>query len=419
MYCGNCFRDNALVGALRRLQHSTLFVPLYLPMSLEVADESAGTPVFFNGISVYLEQKSAFFRHAPAWLHRFLGSPRLLGWAAGVAGKTRAQDLGEMTLSILRGEEGNQTRELDALIAWLRTQPPADVICLSNVLLVGMARHLKRDLGAPVVCVLQGEDSFLDALPKEVRQKAWDLTSARARDVDRFIAPSRYFSERMRARLHLPEEKVRVVPNGIALDGFQSSSSPPQPPVLGFFARMCREKGLDTLVDAYLLLKQRPAGRNLRLHVGGSCGPSDEAFVKSLQARLARHAADVSFFPNVDRNGKQEFFRSISVFSVPARYGEAFGLYLLEAWAAGVPVVQPWVASFPELIESTGGGVLCAPDDPKALADAIEGLIEHPNRAAELGRNGRQAVQERYSIEWMAQEILKVYQEVAPGQSSG
>ena len=87
MYCGNCFRDNALVAALRQLGHPTLMVPLYLPMTLDEADQSAGTPTFFGGVNVYLEQKSAFFRHAPKWLHALLDSPALLKFAAGRAAK--------------------------------------------------------------------------------------------------------------------------------------------------------------------------------------------------------------------------------------------------------------------------------------------------------------------------------------------
>src|SRR5574342_182875 len=92
MYCGNCFRDNALVAELRRLGHSTLMVPLYLPLTLDEDDKSAGTPIFFGGINVYLDQKSGLFRRAPAWLHRCLASPTLLKWASNRAAKTRPED---------------------------------------------------------------------------------------------------------------------------------------------------------------------------------------------------------------------------------------------------------------------------------------------------------------------------------------
>ena len=113
MYCGGCLRDNALVAALRKLGHEALMVPLYLPLTLDEEDQSAGAPIFFSGINVYLEQQSALFRHAPGWLHQALASPTLLKWASGAAAKTRPIDLGGMTISMLRGEEGNQARELE------------------------------------------------------------------------------------------------------------------------------------------------------------------------------------------------------------------------------------------------------------------------------------------------------------------
>src|SRR5437667_4406325 len=132
MYCGNCLRDNALVAGLRKLGHQVLMVPLYLPMTLDEEDQSRGTPIFFSGINVYLEQKSSFFRHAPGWLHRLLESSVLLRWAAGKAAKTRPDEVGDLTISMLRGEAGNQARELDELIGGLKHDPRPDVIWLPN-----------------------------------------------------------------------------------------------------------------------------------------------------------------------------------------------------------------------------------------------------------------------------------------------
>jgi len=433
MYCGNCFRDNALVVALRKLGHEVLMVPLYLPLTLDEEDQSAGTPIFFSGINVYLEQKSALFRKAPDWFHRLLASRGLLKWAAGKTAKTRAEDLGDITLSMLRGEDGNQARELNELIAWFKSQSKPDVICLSNALLLGLAHRLKSELGAPIVCTLQGEDAFLDALPETHRARCWKTLAGRAADVDLFIAPSQYFGDLMRQRLGLPAERVRVVYNGINLDGYSNerrgtdneSTSPvahhptpithpspgaePPAPVLGYFARMCKEKGLDTLVDTYIELRRRDRVKSLKLRIGGSCGPADEPFVDALRARLngARVLTDVQFCPNLDRPGKLEFLRSLSIFSVPALYGEAFGLYVIEALAAGVPVVQPRSGAFPELIEATGGGVLCNPGDPQALADSIEELLLNPARARSLRDTGRGAVFERFSAAAMAAETLR------------
>ena len=224
MFCGGCLRDNALVAALRKLGHEALMVPLYLPLTLDEEDQSAGTPIFFGGINVYLEQKTALFRGAPGWLRDLFASRPLLKWAAGKAAKTRPADLGELTLSMLRGEAGNQARALQELVAWLQTQPKPDVVCLSNALLVGMTRRLKAELGAPVACALQGEDLFLDGLPEPHRAACWRTLAERAAEVDLFIAPSRYFGDLMRERLGLPAERVKVVYNGINLEGYQGRS---------------------------------------------------------------------------------------------------------------------------------------------------------------------------------------------------
>jgi len=422
MYCGNCFRDNALVASLRRLGHQVLMVPLYLPLRLDEEDQSADTPVFFSGINVYLEQKSALFRRAPAWLHRLFASRALLRWAAGRAAKTRAADVGDLALSTLRGEAGNQARELDDLVAWLATQPRPDVVCLSNALLIGMARRLTSALRVPVVCMLQGEDSFLDALPESHRAAAWQTIAGRAADVSLFVAPSRYFAGLMSRRLGLAPERVRVVPNGINLEGYgemenaEGRMQNEGRPVLGYFARMCRGKGLDTLVEAFIRLKQRERVAGLKLRVGGGCGPADEPFVRALSQRLqqAGFAGDAEFCPNLDRRAKLEFLRSLSVFSVPALYGEAFGLYVIEVLAAGVPVVQPRTAAFPELIEATGGGVLCEPGNAVALADAIEPLLLDPQKARALGEAGRQAVFQKFSAAAMARNMVECFSSV-PG----
>jgi glycosyltransferase involved in cell wall biosynthesis len=416
MFCGNCFHDNTLVAGLRRLGHSVMMIPLYLPMRLDEEDQSAGTPIFFGGINVYLEQKSALFRSAPNWLRELLDSPGLLKWAAGKAAKTRPDQVGDLTISMLRGEDGNQARELDALVEWLQEQPHPEIICLSNALLVGMTRLLKQELQSKVVCLLQGEDYFLDSLPAPDRDLAWRTLGERAADVDLFVAPTRYFADLMQRRLGLSASRVRVVHDGINLDGFQPRppATPDAPPVLGYFARMCRDKGLDTVVEAYVRIRKGGRAPRLKLKIGGGCGPTDERFVQPLRQRLESEGllADVEFHPNVSRNAKIEFLRSLTVMSVPARFGESFGLYVIEALASGVPVVQPRTAAFTELIEATGGGVLCEPENPQALADAIESLLLDPKRLRSLGDAGRRAVVERFNADHMSRRMEALFQEL-------
>lgn len=423
MYCGNCLRDNALVAALRKYGHEVLMVPLYLPLTLDETDQSAGTPVFFSGINVYLDQQSPWFRAAPRWVHRTLAFPGLLKLAARRAGKTRPDTLGPLTLSMLQGEAGNQARELQDLSAWLKSQPPPDVISLSNALLLGMARTLKHALNRPLVCFLQGEDYFVDSLPEPHRSECWAVLAQRAKDADLFVAPSRYYAKEMLNRLELPAERVKVVYNGINLEGYSeragsvvsgtndwsSSRSSPEAPVLGYLARMCREKGLETLVRAFCEVRRRGRVPGLKLCVAGSLGPTDEPFVRDLEEKLAEMGCqqDVSFHPNVDRATKLELLRSFSVFCVPALYGEAFGLYVIEALAAGVPVVQPRTAAFPEIVELTGGGLLYDPASIEELSAGIEELLLDRTRARTLGTAGRRVVFEQFSADAMARNLVE------------
>lgn len=419
MYCGNCFRDNALVAALRRQGHDTLMVPLYLPMTLDETSTIAQTPTFFGGINVFLDQKLSLYRGAPNWLRQLFDSPAILKWAAGKTAKTRPEDVGEVTVSMLKGEDGNQARDLEEMIAWLKNLPKVDAVYLSNALLVGFARRLKEALGCQVICFLQSEESFLDSLPEKWKSLAWETLSDRAKDLDAWISPSRYFAGRMIGRLGLSPERVWVVPNGISLEGYDAlprrkAKCPGEPLTLGFFARMCPEKGLDTVVDAFLELRRNGRVPNLRLKVGGGCGPSDELFVAPLKQKLADAGLlnEVSFHPNVSREEKVAFYASCDVLSVPAKMSESFGLYVVESLAAGTPLVQPDAITYPELLEATGGGVLCGANTGSALASALESLLLNPARLRELGDAGRKTIFTRYTDEVMAREIARVTAEI-------
>jgi len=410
MYCGNCFRDNALVAALRKEGHEVTMVPLYLPLTLDEEDQSRETPIFFNGVNVYLEQQSSFYRNAPRWLHKMVGSEKVLNWAAKQVGKTKAEEVGELAISMLNGEEGNQARELEELIDWLATQPKPDVVLLSNSLLLGFTRRLKEALGIPVICLLQNEAPYIDSMPEELRAQVWRIMTDRARETDQFIAPSNFYAEHMREKLKLPEDRLHVIYNGINHEGFDAENISPTPPVIGFFSRMCKDKGLDTLVDAFIRLKTNNHIPQLKLKIGGGCGPTDEAFVQRMRERLHAKAllGDVEFHPNLSREEKQDFLRSLSVLSVPAQFGEAFGFYVIEAMAAGVPVVQPRCASFPELIEATGGGVVYDHQGTESLATALEKMLHNPSEAKSLGLKAREAVRKNFSITKMAEQLVSL-----------
>jgi glycosyltransferase involved in cell wall biosynthesis len=258
---------------------------------------------------------------------------------------------------------------------------------------------------------LQGEDSFLDALPGHHRQEAWNLVAERLAEADVIVAPSHYYAERMAVRLRLPAERIQVVPNGISLTGWRTAELPPDPPVVGYLARMCPEKGLDLLVEAFILIRLSGRVPGLRLRVAGGLGPGDEAFVEAQKRRLQSEGllGDVDFCPNLSHTAKQESLRGLSVFSVPAHYGEAFGLYLLEAMVAGVPLVQPQTAAFPEIVEGSGAGLLSRAGDVADLARALEEVLVNRELAARLGRAGRLAVEKRFNSEAAASRLLEIY----------
>ena len=393
-HCGSCLRDNALVRALRARGHDALMVPLYLPVVVDEPSATYGVPIFLSGISVYLDRRFT----VPGWLDRVFSSPTLLRVAARLAHLTTAKDLGESAVAMLQPEAAHG--ELDRLIAWLRTQPKPDVICLSNSLLTGLAGQLKRAFQVPIVCTLQGEDGFLDGLPEPYRQQSWKLLAQRCADVDHFITVSRYFGDVMIQRAGLQPDRVSVVHPGVNAEEF--SLAAPTQPMVGYLARMHPAKGLDALVDAFLQLKTPGA----RLGIAGAMTHGDKPFVESLRRKLGNRA---QFFPNLDRPAKAGFLRGLSVFSVPATYGEAFGMYVLEAHAAGVPVVQPRHGAFPEVLAETRGGILY---EPGQLAAALDELLGNPTRARQLGESGRQTVREKFSVEAMTTKVETILRKV-------
>lgn len=413
-YCGTCMRDNALVLGLRKLGEDALMVPMYLEPALDEASGADGAPLFYGGINVYLQQVSGIFRRTPRWVDQVFDSPAMLRAAAKRAGMTQASELGELTVSTLKGEDGRQAKELDRLVNWLKTER-VDVVCISNALLIGLARRIKAETGATVVCTLQGEDGFLDSLPEPARTAAWSTVSERAKDVDALIAVSRYHSDLMTQRARLSPEKVHVVHNGISLDDYPESRKPPEEPVIGYLARLHPSKGLTSLVDAFILLKKRVPGAKLK--IGGAQTEGDVRFVKDVMQRLRQAGVgdDVDIRPNLSRADKIAFLQSLSVLSVPATYGESFGLYVVEALAAGVPFVQPRHAVFPELLKATKGGILYEADDTDALAEALEEMLLNPTRASQLGETGRKAVRERFTEEQMARGVRDVFKKVASG----
>lgn len=414
-YCENCLRDIALVRAMRKLGHDAIMAPLYLPLQPPGSKPVTNAPIFFGGVNVYLQQKLSLFRRTPRWIDRLFDSPWILRWASRKTGMTDAHDLGRTTISMLQGEHGRQIKELDRLMDWLSAEEnKADVICLSNILLVGLARRIKEKLNTPLVCLLQDEQGFLDGLASPYAEQAWQIVTQRAKDIDAFLAVSKYYGDFMQQRLQLDADRISVAHVGISLDGYPPRQSAPQTPTIGFLSQTCSAKGLDTLVEAFITLKKNEKLRTAGLRIAGGHDAGDKTFLKQIRRRLdsCDLSDDVEFLTDFDRDAKQAFLQSLSLLCVPERQPAACGLYVLEALAVGVPVVQPATGVFPELLEMTGGGLLYDPDDTDEPARSIERLLLNPDLARELGRKGREAVFEKFDVEETARETVRIYEEI-------
>lgn len=416
-YCQNCMRDNDLIKSLIALGHEVYMVPMYLPLSIDHEDLSRteGMPVFYGAVNMYLKDRIPLYRHAPRWLVRLLDSGPMLRFAARKAGSTRASGLEEMTLSMLRGEEGRQAEELDYLVRFLGESIGPDIIHLSNALLLGLARRLKYDLGAHIVCSLQDENEWIDPMRADYRKKVWSLMAERAADVDMFVASSRYYADLSREQLNIPLEKLRVVEGGIDPQGYELSPLPFDPPVIGYLCRMSEYFGLGIVVDAFLRLKRDPRFGNLRLHLTGGYTGDDRKFVDTMLNTIGSHgfADDVVIFEKLGRDERIRFLKTLTLLTVPVPSGEAFGAYQVEALAAGVPIVQPNVGGYPEFIEKTGGGVIYEPNDGENLARAMAGLLAAPETVRSIAEKGRQSVLEHYTMRRMAQDMEELYRKLA------
>ena len=425
MYCGSCLRDNALATELLRRGHDVVLTPLYTPTKTDEKNVS-DAHIFFGGISVFLEQHAPLFRHTPKFLDRLWDSPWALKLATRRQIKVDAKSLGEMTVSMLRGERGHQAKEIEKLLDWLRTEPPFDVVNIPYSLLISLAEPLKRELNIPVCCTLQGDDLFLDQLGEPHRTQSMELIRSYSAHVDLFLPVSEYYRNYMPGYLGVPAAKMRLVRLGINLADFTrrpprsssgssaGSTADAKPFTIGYFARVAPEKGFHVLVDAYVRFRKLPGTEGSRLIAAGYLPPEHAGYLQ--KARSVMEAAglgrEFEYRGETDRAEKVAFMHELDLLSVPATYQEPKGLFLMEAMACGVPVVQPRVGAFPEIVETTGGGLI-VDADPRALADGFAALKRNPDLAESLGDAGAKGVREHYSVERMADQVEAVYRELA------
>ncbi len=417
-YCGNCLRDSKYFNALRAEGHQVTKVPMYLPLFADEHDIS-DVPIFYGAISTYLKQLYPVFRKAPKWVDNMLNSKPMMKLAASMAGSTRASGLEDMTISMLLGEQGQQKEELEYMVNWIAEHCQPDVIHLSNALLLGLARRLKERTGVPVVCSLQDEDVWVDAVHPSFQDKIWKLMHTRSQDVDALVSVSNFFAEKMKDRMQLPDEKVHTIHLGVEINDYTFISTREKERNVGYISRMCHENGFDIVVDAFVELKRKPGFEDVKLIATGGSTGDDTKYIKEQKKKIRENNLTGSFeiVADFEEKGLHEFFKKVSLISVPVRIGEAFGIYLLEAMASGVPVVQPALGAFPEIIELSGGGETYLPNTPEKLSEMWAGLLTDPERLEQLSIAGYEGTKSKFNIHSHAQEIIALYNSLSKGKT--
>jgi len=405
LYCGACQRDAALLQSLANLGHAVEAVALYTPLRADEDLIPPSCPIFYGGVNVYLQQMLPVFRWLPAWLDRFLASPALLRLLSSFAIETRPQRLGALTVSILAGREGRQAKELRRLISYLANRPRPDVISLSNSLLSGIAPALKEEFAVPIICSVQGEDLFVEALGEPFRSQARRLLRRHAKQIDLFIAPSRFHADHMVELLAVPPRKMAVVQSGVAIEKFRRSRPPPEHPLrVGYLAAITPAKGLDTLVNAMAPLAETNPD-SVRLHIAGKV--LNRGYWRRIcrQLRQTRLGSLTHYAGELSSAAKVAFLQNLSAFVAPSRIPEPRALAALEALAAGVPIVAPRLGVFPEIIKMTNGGMLYSADDAADLRRVLQNLLGSGELLRQMAATAAEAISRHFSLSRMAEEF--------------
>lgn len=408
MFCGSCMHDNTWARALRAAGADVTLIPAYTPIRVDERDESLNR-VFLGGVNLYLDYQLPLWRKFPRGLVRWLDSPWVLRLASKISVSSDAKKLGALTLALLDGERGPQRREIEELADFIGPQLRPDVLCLSNILMAGTLRAIRSRFSGPIFCMLQGDDIFLEDLPEPYRTQAFAAIRERAEIVDGFLVHSEYYRDFMSQYLGLPIQKFHILPLGIDLAGHdgQPAANKNEIFTVGYFARVCPEKGLHQLVEAFRILHRKHP--NTQLRAGGYLGTRDRKYFDRVMADARDLGSAFEYIGSPQSHGeKVNFLKSLDVLSVPTVYRDPKGLPVLEALANGVPVVQPRHGSFPELLAG-GGGILFEPGNIAELANSLEQLLTTPESRADFAKIGQDSIRAHNSDQLMARVTLEIF----------
>jgi phosphatidyl-myo-inositol alpha-mannosyltransferase len=205
-----------------------------------------------------------------------------------------------------------------------------------------------------------------------------------------------------------------IVPNGVDIEAApQGPKVPSEDLRLLFVGRVEERKGLPVLLTAFEALVQ---------HV-----PSRLTVVGADPEEVSRRVADPELLNHIDVLGKVSdsvLWRQLGeadVLCAPSLAGESFGMVLIEAFAAGTPVVASHIAGYSDVVTNGVDGILVPPADPQALAEELQILWHEPERIHAMGEAGRKSA-ERYAWPRIAEEVTEVYEQAmkpAPGPVMG
>lgn len=234
-----------------------------------------------------------------------------------------------------------------------------------------------------------------------------------ARLADRVVAPS--YATGVELAQDYGARGVAVIPNGIAplpageppaepLGPIGSIQRPPGGPVVLYAGRLRTRKGVAVLLEAFARLRGEQPGATLVL-----AGDGEQRSALETQARALGLGDAVRFAGAQPRGAMAGWYAAADVFCLPSLY-EGFPLAILEAMAAGLPVVATAVAGIPEAVEDGVTGRLVPPEDAAALARALAELAADPTAARRMGAAGRRRVEEEFAIPRIAAAYLELWE---------
>ncbi len=416
-YCANCYRDMLYVRAIRKVPGTTSkAIPLYLPPDEDVDNEhEMDTQVFFGAISMYLREKVRIFRNMPMFLEKFFRLKPFLKLAARMAGTTRSEGLEDMTLNMIKGDATFRKDEVYRLVNYLNSEGKPDIIHLSNALILGLARQLKKWMDVKIVCSLLNEDDWVIDMAQEYQSKAWKMMAEESEYIDAFITPSRYSKEQFIRETGVKGDNIHIVPLGFDPPDYKRPEEQSRPLTIGYFDRVSEHNGFDKLVDAFIDIKTKNIIPDLALHVCGGYTADDKEFI----AKQIKKIRDNNLQKNIKicnefrGDNKAEFFENVDVISVPVRKLDGYGLYILEANGAGIPVVQPATGAFPEILEMTGGGIIYSPDTVSELSKNLVKILTDNNLRKKLGETGSVNIRSKLSLDKMAEGLSAIYSKIS------